>query len=181
MIELVRQFAEGANVSEKSGIAVLGFDFKSFLLQLITFIILYALLRKYAFGSIVKILEKRRVSIDKGVHLGIEMEKEKSLLDEQIQAKLKEARKTADLIIAEAHLEAQARAKQTEDKLSAKAATMVAEAEAKIAEETLRARKALRNELGLLVADATEAIIHEKLDAQKDKSLIERVLSSKTA
>ena len=44
---------------------------------------------------------------------------------------------------------------------------------------TARARKQLEGELAGLVADATEAVIDEKIDAKKDAQLIERALKGK--
>jgi len=55
----------------------------------------------------------------------------------------------------------------------------VAEADSRIKQDTDRARRQLETELVGLVADATEAIIDEKIDARKDAGLIERALKGR--
>jgi F0F1-type ATP synthase membrane subunit b/b' len=57
---------------------------------------------------------------------------------------------------------------------------IVREAESRLSEEREKLRGELREELAVLVADATEKIIHEKLDDKRDMSLIERAIKGIT-
>ena len=54
---------------------------------------------------------------------------------------------------------------------------MLRDATLRIEREMQTARQALRKEMLGLVAEATEVIIDEKLDAKKDAGLIERALT----
>ena len=54
-------------------------------------------------------------------------------------------------------------------------------ADERIASDTARARKQLEGEIVGLISDATEAIIGEKVDASKDKQLIDKALKGQTA
>jgi F-type H+-transporting ATPase subunit b len=159
-----------------SGLGALGVDGKAFVIQLITFGLAFLVLRRYAFKPILKVLRERRETIESGVKLGEEMQKERAKLDAQIDKALHEARTQADGIIAGAQDSARQAIREAEDKARDKAAGILKEAEARITQDTARARKALEKELVTLVSEATEAIIDEKVDARKDSQLIERAL-----
>lgn len=169
--QLLTQFGDST-----SGIGALGFDGKAFLIQLITFILALWVLKRFAFGPIVKILQERRETIEHGVKLGEDMQKEKVELEKQVEAELHKARQEADQMIVAAEDTAREAARAVEEKAKQKADGIVSEAEGRIALETTRARKQLEKELTNLVADATEAVIGEKVDAKKDEALIERAL-----
>lgn len=165
--------------ASSSGIGALGFDGKAFLIQVITFVLAYLLLRRYAFGPITKLLDERRETIERGVRLGEDMQKEKAELEKKVEAQLHDARTEADKMIAGAQETARETVREAEEKARVKADNIVAEAEGRIATEAARARKELEKEMAGLVAEATEAVIGEKVDAKKDAQLIERALSGK--
>lgn len=167
----------GSKFAAEGGIATLGVDGKALILQIITFLIVYWLLKRFALSKIIAALEQRRETIDKGVTLGREMEAEKADLEQKVQARLREARKEADKILASAHQEAGELLKDAEATASRKAEQIVNEAHARIDDELKKARKGLEQDMLDLVAEATEVIIDEKLDAKKDQSLINKALS----
>ncbi|HVI60742.1 MAG TPA: ATP synthase F0 subunit B, partial [Candidatus Saccharimonadales bacterium] len=80
MISAFTQFAAAENAS---GLGALGFDPKAFLIQLTTFVLAYLVLRRFAFGPITKLLDERRETIERGVKLGEDMQKEKAVLEQQ--------------------------------------------------------------------------------------------------
>lgn len=166
-----------ANTAEEpQGIAALGIDPWAILAQAITFLVLFFLIKRFALDKIVKTLEERRKTIDKGVTLGLEMEKEKDQLDEQVNKLLQKARAEADGIIAESQKEAGAIVQQAEDVASKKADDILADAQHRIEDDIERAKKDLKQEMVELVSQATGIIIREKVDAKKDAGLIERAL-----
>lgn len=162
-----------------SGLGALGFDPKAFLIQLITFILAFLVLKRWAFGPITKLLNERRETIERGVKLGEDMRKEKAELEKQVEQQLHEARQSADKMIAAAQDTARETIHEAEDAARKKADNIVAEAEGRIATDAARVRKALEKELAGLVAEATEAVIDEKIDAKKDAQLIDKALKLK--
>lgn len=162
--------------AEPTGIAALGIDPWAILAQAVTFLILFWLIKKFALGKIVATLEARRKTIDKGVLLGIEMEKEKTHLDEEVEKLLQQARKDADKIIAGGQSEAGAIIKKAEDDAKRKADALMADAHNRIGEDIERAKTELKKEMVQLVATATGAIIHEKVTASSDGKLIQKIL-----
>jgi F-type H+-transporting ATPase subunit b len=161
---------------ETSGIGALGIDPLAILAQAVTFLILFFVLKKFALKGIVETLEKRRKLIDKGVKLGVEMEAEKAKLDDKVEVVLKKARQEADDIIAQAHEESGAIVKEAETKAVEKVDSMIVDAHNKIDSDIKQARKDLEKETLLLIATATETIIKEKLDINKDAKLIDQAL-----
>lgn len=177
MIQAVTQFAE----TSSSGIGALGFDGQAFLIQLITFLLAFWVLQRYAFKPILKIMNERRKTIESGVKLGEQMQREQAELEEKIEQMLHEARQEADGIISNAQDAGRQAIREAEDKAKEKANGILAEADARIEQETQRARKALEKELVTLVAEATEAVLGEKVDASKDAQLIDRALKEQRA
>ncbi len=171
MVQMVTQFADSS-----SGIGALGFDGQAFLIQLITFILAYLVLRRYAFGPILAALKRRRETIESSVKLAEQLQKEKAELEAKTEETLHAARQQADAIIASAQETGRQTKREAEEAAKLKAAAIIKEAETRIVTDISRARQQLEKELVGLVADVTEVIIEEKIDAKKDTKLIERAL-----
>ena len=162
-----------------SGLSALGVDPKAFVVQLVTFVLAFLVLKRYAFKPIIKLLRERRETIERGVKLGEQMQKEKEELERRVEQALHEARIQADEIIAGARDSAKQSIEEAEAKAKAKAEGLLASAEERIKQEAAQARKKLEGEVVNLVAEATETVIHEKLDAKKDAELIKRAIKAK--
>jgi F-type H+-transporting ATPase subunit b len=159
-----------------SGISALGVDPKALVIQLVTFTLAYLVLRRYAFGPILRVLKERRETIEKGVQLGEKMQKQQAETEAKVQKALADARVQADGILSGASEEARSMVRDAEERAGAKADAILKEADSRIAQDTARARQKLERELVGLVSEATEAIIDEKVDANKDAELIDRAL-----
>lgn len=171
MTFLVNNFAAGS-----SGLGALGFDWSAFVIQLITFVLAYLLLRRYAFGPILKILRERKEVIDKGVKLGEEMQREKAELEAKLESELANARSKADNIISSAHESAKEAIKDAEISAQQKAEIILKEAEERTRQELSRAKRELEGELSELVVEATEVLTREKVNDPKDRALINQTL-----
>jgi F-type H+-transporting ATPase subunit b len=172
VIHLLTQFG----AEQTSGLGALGVDGKAFLVQLITFGLAFLVLKKWAFKPILKVLQDRRETIEKGVALGEQMQKDKAVLEAKIVDSLHEARVQADKIIADAHNAGREAIQNAEEAARTKAEVVLAQAADRIKQDTGLARKRLEGELAGLISEATEAIIHEKIDVKKDAQLIDRAL-----
>lgn len=177
MISIYTQFANAEPVAEEaSGIGALGINSEAFIIQLITFLFVYLILRRYVFKPVVKYLDDRQKTIERGVALTSELTSQKEDLDREAAKIRKTARAEADQIISSAHVQSTTMVKEAEDAAQVKADAILAEAEKKILEETSRARRNLESEMVNLVIEATEKVTREKLDAKKDNALISAAL-----
>lgn len=166
-------------VASSSGIGALGVNFSSLITQLITFILAFLVLRKWAFGPIIKVLDQRRKVIEDGVKLGEKMRHDEAALEEKVEKTLHQARVKADQIINDANETAKQMVKSAEDDARSKAEIVMKETEVRTEQEIARARRKLETEMVNLVAQATTIVLDEKVDAQKDAGLIERALAGR--
>jgi len=169
------------NAEEPAGLAALGVDGQAFVVQLITFLLVFFVLKKFVFKRVVDLLEKRNKTIDEGVKLAEAAKARSAELDKEIVEAHKKARVEADKLLAQTKEQADQIVRDAEDSASKKAENILVEAKKKINEETDRARRALERETVGLVIEATEAVSREKLDAQKDAKLIKEALSRSQA
>ncbi|MES2971241.1 MAG: F0F1 ATP synthase subunit B [Patescibacteria group bacterium] len=172
-------FAVEEASAEASPLAALGVDAKSLIFQLITFTLVFLILKRFAFKPITKMLVERRKTIEDGVKLGQRMEKERAKLDSEITQVMRDARIEADKIIGNGQKEAREIIREAEKVGQRKVDTMLKDAEARINEETEQAKRKLEKEIVGIVSEATEAIVEEKVDATKDSKLIDKALKGR--
>lgn len=165
-----------ASAEQPEGIAALGIDPWAILAQAITFLVLLFVIKKFALDKIIATLEKRRKTIDKGVLLGLEMEKEKAELDAKVDSLLAKARQDADAIIAAGQKEAGQIIREAESAAQRKADAMLDDAHRQISEDIAHAKAELKRDVIDMVGLATSALIREKVDARKDAAIIDKVL-----
>lgn len=175
MINLLTQFAV-EEAAEKSGIAVLGINPLGLLLQLVTFLLLFAIIKRFALSGIIAMLEKRRKTINDGIRLGQKMEAEHTKMEELVASTLRKTRVEADKILDAANQQAGEILKTAELAAEQKSSQMLAESRAQLDQAINEAKKLLANETANLVADATEKVLAEKLDPSKDSALIQKAL-----
>ncbi len=164
-------------VEHESGI--LGINLESFIIQIITFVLVFVILKKFAFDRIVTILDKRYKVIDEGVRHGQQMQKEREKLEKETEKIVREARLGADEIIGHAQKDAREIVRDAEKAAHKKSEVMLKDAEARISEEAQQSRRKLEKEIVGLVSEATEAVVHEKVDAKKDAELIDKAIKGR--
>lgn len=161
-----------------SGIGALGLDVKYFLFQLVAFVIVLLVLRRWVFPRLIATLEARRQAVEQSLDQAKATEAAARKAEKQIAAQLHEARVQADEIIGAAHKESAAMLEQAEAKGRLHAEQIAREAAAQLAADVRAAQESLERETVQLVARATSYIIKEKIDARKDGQLITTALSA---
>ncbi len=154
----------------------LGVSWQAFVVQLLTFLIIFLILRQWAFKPILKVLRERRELIEGGVALGEKMRAEEAKLEEEVAKKLHSARQQADALLADAETEVREKFQAGEESAQKRAEVILKEAAEQIKQATERERTKLEKEIVGLVSEVSEAIIHEKVDATKDAQLIDKAL-----
>ncbi len=162
--------------ANSSALGALGLNVQSFLFQLLTFVLLLLVLRKYAYPPIVKTLEERRRAIEQSIDQAKEAVERLQTAENQIEKMLAEARDEAQELVAAGHRESVKMAEEAETKAGKRAEHIVAEAHASMEHELQKARVALKRETVQLVAEAAGIIIKEKVDAKKNAELISQSL-----
>lgn len=162
-----------------TGIGALGISASAFIIQLLTFVLVFMLLKRFAFTPVIKLLQDRRKVIDDGVRMGEKLAAEQAKFDTKLAETMSKAREEADHIIATGHKEAREVVREAEKTAQRKADSILAEAEVRIGEESQRAKRALEKDIVGLVSEATEAIVGEKVDTKKDAEIIDKIIKSR--
>ncbi|MBP7767046.1 F0F1 ATP synthase subunit B [Candidatus Saccharibacteria bacterium] len=158
---------------------ILGVNGGAFVIQIVTFLFVFAILKKFAFNKIVKLLDERHKTINSGVRMGLEMEKEKLKFEEELAKTMRDARHEADEIIAAANKDARAAVREAEISGQKKADAILVDAELRAAEESKQARLKLEKDIVGLVGEATEVIVGDKVDSVKDTEIIRKAMKGK--
>lgn len=174
MITTLIQF--GSEAASGGGLSSLGINVKAFLFQLITFVMVMLLLKKYVYIKLVDTLEARRQTVLDSLEQAKQAADELQGTEENIEKLLVKARQESADIVAIAYKESVAMVEEAETKAQKKAEHIVSEAKAQLDTEILKARELLKKETKALVADATERIIGQKLTGSADEQLIDKAL-----
>lgn len=165
--------------AESEEFNVLRIPLYEFIIALVAFLIVLAVLAKVALPNVKKILDEREEAIAGGIRKAEEAQAEVAKLREQMQGELDAARQeAADIrtqaqadraaIIEEARTAAQAAAKQVND-----------QAQAAIEADRAKAMSELRSSVGTMAVDLAGKIVGENLaDDQASQRVVDRFITS---
>ena len=174
MSSLGTKFAEAG--SSQSGLGAFNINLKSFIFQLITFVLVVLILKRWVFPKLISTLDQRQQTLEKSLVQAKQTEETLAKAEAKSEEMLSKARAQADQSLAEAKKSAAEAIAKGEASAGQRAELIVKEAETRLGDEREKLRQELRGELADLVADATEKIIDQKLDEKQDRSLIEHAL-----
>ncbi|MDI3547301.1 MAG: F-type H+-transporting ATPase subunit b [Halanaerobiales bacterium] len=144
--------------------------------QVINFLVLLWLLKRYLYGPITEILDKRSQKIENDLTEAETKKREAEDLRDKYEAELKKARKEAQDIIEEAEKRGRRKAREiiTEAK---KEAERIKESKLyEVNQAKKEALKEVRNELASLSLLIAGKLIQEKLDQGKHEALINQYI-----
>jgi F-type H+-transporting ATPase subunit b len=134
------------------------------------------ILRKWAFPKIIETIEARRETLEKSLVQAKQTQEALARAEVRADEIIAKSRAQADDVLAEAKKAASEVIAKGETAAGQRAALIIKEAETRLDSERQKLRQDLRAELADLVAEATEKIIAEKLDKNRDMQLIDRAI-----
>jgi F-type H+-transporting ATPase subunit b len=155
----------------------LGIDFRFVLVMVVGFLLLFLILKKFAFGPIFGILQQRQDTIrgnldeaesrrDEMVRLQHEYEERLAKIEDEardkIQAAVKEAQSARDEILARAREESEA---------------IVQRGNESMARERTKAMAEMRDQIANLAIQAASQVVQRSLDAPSHAALIDGVIA----
>lgn len=152
--------------------AALGIDWRLLIIQIVAFVILVALLKKFVYPPFIRSIDARQKSIEDAHKAGVEAQKQANQSKLEIEELLSVARKEAADIVSTAKDEATDILENSEKKARNTAERIVADAQAEIEREVESAKKELHNQTLDLVALATEKVIGKVHASKADSALI---------
>jgi F-type H+-transporting ATPase subunit b len=164
--------AEASGESSTGGISSLGLNVKSFVFQLITFLIVLLILRRWVFPKLVATLEERRKVLEESLEQARKTEETLHKTEVGAAEILSKARDEADAALADAQSRSKEIIAEAEKAGEIAASRIVKEAEAHLGQERNKLRDEIKEELTDLVVATTEKVIGKRLSAKEDIGLI---------
>src|SRR6266487_2743261 len=150
-----------------------GWNWQLFLSQVVSFVIVALLLRRFAYKPILGVLEERRQRIEQGLLNAELIKKQLAEAEERYAEILTKANADAQKMIDEARASSAHLAERKEEEAIAAAEQIVAKAREASAIEHERTMEALKRELGRLVVDTTAKVTGKVLTADDQHRLQE--------
>ena len=144
------------------------FSFGLFFWQLLIFLGLIFLLRKFAWKPILDAVNERETSIKDAMNAAEEAKKEMASIQEDNQKVLKEARAEREALLKEARSNGADIVAQAKAEAKAEADKIIAQAQESIHNEKRAAINELKNQVAQISLDIAEKVIDAELDS-KDK------------
>ena len=141
------------------------------------FLIVFFILRKYAFGMIQRTLDQRREHIENAIAAADEAKSEAQKLLDEHKKLIGEARSDAEAILAEARKTGESMERRMKEETEAERQRRIEETRKEIASETARALEQIRAEVATLTLEAASRVIGKTLDAERDRELISEAIA----
>ena len=151
-------------------------DITMLILTWVTFFLLLALLYKYAWKPILAALDQREESIKKAIDDVDRIKAEMENFQATREKLLKEAEDKSQNIVDQARKAAQEAARHIQNKSREEAQILLENARREIKDESEKARSDLRAESVRVAVELAAKILEEKLDDEKDRHLINRLI-----
>lgn len=146
------------------------------IVELITFLVMLAVLARYVYPEIVRLAEARQRTIAEQLKLAEDARTAAEARLKDAEARLNDARKTAQGVLDAAGKSAEQLRQEIRQKAEDESKRTVEAARKEIEAERDQAIRSVRNEVADLVVSATERVIGETLDDHKHRQLIERAI-----
>lgn len=143
--------------------------------QSITFFIFVWFCMKFVWPPIMNALAERRKQIAEGLAAGERGKHELELASRRAGESLQDAKQKAAEIIAQADKRAAQLIEEAKTAAKLEADRMIAGAQASIAQETVRAKEALRAQVAGLAVAGAEKILRREIDAKAHAELLDAI------
>jgi len=143
---------------------------------LFTFIILLALLKKFAWGPIKSIMDERENAINKDIDDAHEAKVNAKKLEEENRNLLRKTQEEVQTILDDAKHQAKVQQEQIINDANVKANGLVQSAQAEIQQEKQRAIADINNRVSELSVLIASKVINKEISEQDQKDLVEKYI-----
>jgi F-type H+-transporting ATPase subunit b len=150
-----------------------GWTWQLFLAQVISFVVVALLLRRFAYKPILAVLEERRRNIEEGQINAEKIKKELAEAEKRYQEIIAKANADAQKMIDEARDSAAHLSERKQQEAIAAAEQIIAKAREAAAIEHERTMESLKHELGRLVVETTAKVTEKVLTPEDQRRLQE--------
>ncbi len=153
-----------------------GIDWKLLLAQAVNFFILLVILKKFAYGPVLKMLKKRKGEIERGLNLTKEAEERIRQIGEEREEVLKEARSGALSLVSEAERTAKIRKEEIAQEAVKKAENIIFEAKRMIEEEKSKMGEEVYKDAKELMRLGIAKVLGKMPSEERDEEFIKEAL-----
>lgn len=144
---------------------------------LVVFFIAFLVLRRYAFGPLAALVEKRRTIVRENLEAAEHAREEAQTLLEEYKQQLAAARREATEIIERARVTSTELERQMREEAAAQREREIAAAKQAIEAETRQSIEQIKNQVADLTLLATEKVVGRALDEAEGRRLVQEALS----
>ncbi len=159
-------------------LAKIGFDWQVALANLVNFLIIFFLLKRFAFGPIQRLIEDRQRHIREGLDNRDRADAMVREAEESAQAINMHARGEANAIVAQAHERGADVISAAERTAQERAEAIARDAQKTIQQERDAALREVAKASSALVVDAVEKIIDQDVDASVKEAAVARIAAT---
>ena len=142
--------------------------------QLLGFLIVFFILKKFAFGAILGIIDKRRKHIEDELAAVDHKKKEIEDLEKEYRRRLEHVEQEARERIQEASKIGVSLAKDIQDKARLDVQKLFDRTHAELEQDIVKARLAMRDEIVEISSLIAEKVLREKLDAREHEKMVDK-------
>lgn len=155
-------------------LGTIGFDWRVAIVNLVSFLIIFLILKKFVFDHIAKVIRERRATIASGLNQAEEAES--ILADAEVAAEdiTREARLEGQEIIAASKTQAETLAQEIAERSQNEAEKTLEQARERSIQETEALRTELRKEMADLVVQSVQTITAEELTSERHQEYAAR-------
>ena len=158
------------------GFASLGINLPLLLAFVINFIILLFLLGKFLYQPVLRMLDERTKKVKESMEWAESIKRDYEQAKVEVQKQIEKGRQEAQAIIAQAVQRGEALKEEARKEASGQAKSIVEKARAELEAERDKMVEDLRKEFVSLLILASEKVIRQTLDKEKQSKLIEETL-----
>jgi F-type H+-transporting ATPase subunit b len=144
---------------------------------IVFFLIVFLVLKKFAFGRLQTALDERQQSIRNSIEAADNARAEAERLLEEHRKLIADARGQGEAILAEARKTRESMEQRMREETEAERQRRLEETRKEIAAETARALQQIRTEVADLTLEAASRVVGRTLDAKRDQELIEEAIA----
>ena len=156
--------------------AILQLDLQQIVSQALAFLVLWVVLKRYAWAPLLAVLDARRARIEDDLRKAAERHEEMVRLQQELSGRLSKIEDEARTKIQQAVTDGKRLATELQEEARTQGAALVAKSKETVELELVKARVALRDQVAQMTTDAVERILRQKLTDATDHRLVEGVL-----
>ena len=156
--------------------AILQLDLQQILSQAFAFIVLWLVLKRFAWGPLLSALDARRARIEEDLRKAASAQEEMTRLQQELSQRLAKIEDEARTKIQQAITDGKRLATEIQEEARMQSAALVAKAKDTVELEIAKARVTLRDQVAQMTTDAVERILRQKLTDATDQRLVDGVL-----